>query len=176
MWQLEHKEWWVMKNWRFLTVVLDKTLESPLDYKEIQQVHAKRNQSWIFIGRTDTEAETPILWPTDVKNLLIRKDLLLGKFEGRRRRCQRMRWLDGITNSMTWVWARSKSWLRTEKPGMQQSMGSQRVRHDWVTELNCTYPIANAICNCHVYPAIQGSPKPQHISLVSLHPCTEVTA
>ena len=79
MWHLEYKGWWVMKNWRFWTVVLDKTLESPLDYKEIQQVHAKGNQSWIFIGRTDGEAETPILWPTDVKNLLIRKDPITGK-------------------------------------------------------------------------------------------------
>ena len=68
-----------MKNLTFWTVVLDKTLESPLDYKEIQQVHAKGNQSWIFIGRTDGEAETPKLWPTDVKNLLIRKDPITGK-------------------------------------------------------------------------------------------------
>ena len=68
------------EDWRFWTVVLDKTLESPLDYKEIQQVHAKVNQSWIFIGRTDGEAETPILWPTDVKNLLIRKDPITGKY------------------------------------------------------------------------------------------------
>ena len=78
MWQLEHKEWWVMKNWRFWTVVLDKTLESPSDYKEIQQVHAKGNKSWIFIGRIDAGAETPILRPTDVKNLLIRKDPITG--------------------------------------------------------------------------------------------------
>ena len=68
-----------MKNWWFWTVVLDKTLESPLDYKEIQQVSAKGNQSWLFIGQTDAEAEAPILWPTDVKNLLIRKDCISGK-------------------------------------------------------------------------------------------------
>ena len=79
MWELDHKEWWAMKNWWFWTVVLDKTLESPLDYKEIQQVNAKGNQSWLFIGQTDAEAEAPILWPTDVKNLLIRKDLITGK-------------------------------------------------------------------------------------------------
>ena len=79
MWELGHKEWWAMKNWWFWTVVLDKTLESPLDYKEIQQVNAKGNQSWLFIGQTDAEAEAPILWPTDVKNLLIRKDLITGK-------------------------------------------------------------------------------------------------
>ena len=78
MWPLEHKEWGVMKNWRFWTVVFDKTFDSPLDYKEIQQVHAKGNKSWIFIGRIDAGAETPILRPTDVKNLLIRKDPITG--------------------------------------------------------------------------------------------------
>ena len=84
-----------------LLVVLDKTLESPLDCKEIQPVHPKGNQSWIFIGRTDIEAETPILWPPDVKNQLIGKDLMRGKMEGGRRRGQqRIRWLDGITNVM----------------------------------------------------------------------------
>jgi len=81
-------------------VVLEKTLESPLDCKEIQPVHPKGNQSWILIGRTDAEAETPILWPSDAKSRFIWKDML-GKIEGRRRRgWQRMRWLDGITDSM----------------------------------------------------------------------------
>ena len=65
MWELDHKESWVLKNWYFWTVVLDKTLESPLDCKEIQPVHPKRGQSWVFIGRTDGEAEAPILWPPD---------------------------------------------------------------------------------------------------------------
>ena len=73
MWELDHKESWALKNWCFWTVVLDKTL-SPLDCKEIQPVHPKGNQSWVFIGRTDAEAETPILWPPDVKNGLILKD------------------------------------------------------------------------------------------------------
>ena len=82
-------------------MVLEKTLESPLDCKEIQLVHPKGDQSWVFFGRTDAESETPILWPLDVKNLLIEKTLMLGKTEGRRRRgLQRMRWLDGITDSM----------------------------------------------------------------------------
>ena len=91
----------------------------------------------------------------------LEKTLLLGTIEGRRRGgWQRMRWLlDGITDSMTWVWARSKSWWRTEKPGVLQSMGLQRVKRDWETELNWTYSIANAICNCHVSPARRGSPK-----------------
>ena len=79
MWELDYKESWVPKNWCFWTVVLEKTLESPLDCKEIQPVHPKGNQSWIFTGRTDAEAETPILWPSDVKKWLIGKDLDAGK-------------------------------------------------------------------------------------------------
>ena len=99
MWELDYKESWAPKNWCFWTVVLEKTLESPLDCKEIQPVHPKGNQSWIFIGRTQTE--TPILWPPDEKNWLIEKDLDAGKIEGGSRKwCQRMRWMDDITNSM----------------------------------------------------------------------------
>ena len=79
MWQLDYKESWVPKNWCFWTVVLEKTLESPLDCKEIQLIHPKGNRSWIFIGRIDAEAETPILWPPDAKNWLIGKDLDAGK-------------------------------------------------------------------------------------------------
>ena len=79
MWELDYKESWAPKNWCFWTVVLEKTLESPLDWKEIQPVHRKGNQSWIFIGSTDVEAETPVLWPRDVKNWLIGKDSDDGK-------------------------------------------------------------------------------------------------
>ena len=79
MWDLDHKESWVLKNWCFWTVVLKKTLESPLDSKEFQPVHTKGNQSWIFTGRTDAEAETPILWPPDAKNWLIVQDPNAGK-------------------------------------------------------------------------------------------------
>ena len=79
MWELDYRENWALKNWWFWTVVLEKTLKSPLDCKEIQQVHPKWNQSWIFIRRTDAEAETPILWPPDVKNWLIEKDPDAGK-------------------------------------------------------------------------------------------------
>ena len=79
MWELDHKESWVPKNWCFWTVVLEKTLETPLDCKEIQPVHCKGDQSWIFIGRTDAEAEMPLVWPPDVKNWLIRKDSDAGK-------------------------------------------------------------------------------------------------
>ena len=101
MWELNYKESWALKNWYFWTLVLEKTLESPLDCKEIQPVHPKEDQSWIFIRRTDAEAETPILWPPDAKNDLFEKTLMLEKIEGRRRRGrQRMRWLDGIIDSM----------------------------------------------------------------------------
>ena len=79
MWELDHKESWAPKNWCFWTVMLEKTLESPLDCKEIKPVNPKGNQSWIFIGRTDAEAETPILWPLDMKNWLIGKDPNAGK-------------------------------------------------------------------------------------------------
>ena len=79
LWELDHKEGWVPKNWCFPTMVLDKTLENPLDRKEIRPVNSKGNQSWIFIGRTDAEAETPILWPPDVKSWLIWKDPDAGK-------------------------------------------------------------------------------------------------
>ena len=101
MWELDYKEGWALKNWCFWTGVLEKTLESPLDCKEIQPVHPKGDQSWIFNGKTDAEAETPILWPSDVKSWLVGKDPELGKIEeGRRRGQQRMRWFDGITDSM----------------------------------------------------------------------------
>ena len=79
MWELDYKESWVPKNWRFWTVLLEKTLESPLDWKEIQPVHPKGDQSWVFIGKTDVEAETPRLWPPDAKSWIIWKDPDAGK-------------------------------------------------------------------------------------------------
>ena len=101
MWELKYKESWAPKYWPFWTVVLEKTLESLLDFKEIQSVHPKGNHSWIFIGRTDAEAETPILWPPEVKSWLTGKIMVLGKIEGRSTRGQeRMKWLDDITDLM----------------------------------------------------------------------------
>ena len=101
IWELDHKEGWEPKNLCFWTVVLEKTLESPLHCKEIKLVNPKGNQSWIFIGRTDAEAETPILWPPDTKSWLIRKDPDVGKDQRmEEKRIQRMRWLDGIIDSM----------------------------------------------------------------------------
>ena len=101
MWELDYKESWAPKNWCFWTVVLEKTLESPLDCKEIQPAHPKEDQSWVFTEGTDVEAEMPILWPPDAESWLIWKHPDARKIEGRRRRgWQSMRWLDGITDSM----------------------------------------------------------------------------
>ena len=137
MWELNYKESWVLKNWCFWTVVLEKTLESPLECQEIQPVHPKGNQSWLFIGRTDAEAKTPILWPPDAKNWLIWKDwcwerLMAGR-EGDNRGWDVWR---ASPTSWTWVWVDSGSWWWTGSPGLLWSMGSQWVGHDFLTELN----------------------------------------
>ena len=126
-------------------MVLEKTLESPLDCKEIQPVHPKGNQSWILIGRTDVEAETPILWPPDAKSWLIWKDPDAGKDWGQEDKG--MTGWDGWMASLTrwmWVWVNSGSSWWTGRPGVLQSMGSQRVRHSWATELNWTC----GCCDC----------------------------
>ena len=149
MWELNYKESWAPENWCFWTVVLEKTLESPLDCKVIQPVHPKRNQFWIFIGRTDADAETPILWPPDVKNWPWCWERL--KVGGKRDD----RGWDGWMASMTWwtwVEASSGSWWWTGKPGGLQSIGLQRVGHDWATELNCFVNIPYACsCNAQTY-------------------------
>ena len=134
--ELDYKESWVPENGCFQIVVLEKTLESPLDCKEIKPVHPKRNQPWIFIGRTEAEAEAPILWPPDEKNQLTgKKTLMLRKTEGKRRRgWQRMRWLNGITDSKDMSLNNSGRQWRTGKPGVLQFTGSKRVGHDLATE------------------------------------------
>ena len=99
MWELDHKECWVLKNWCFQHVVLEKILESPLDYQEIKPFNPKGNQPWLFIGRTNAEAEVPILWLIWRANSM-EKTFMLGKTEGKRRRGDRVRWLDDITDSM----------------------------------------------------------------------------
>ena len=101
MWEFDHKVGWVLKNWCFWSMVLEKTLESPLDCKEIQPVHSKGDQPWYFFGGNDAEAETPVLWPPHAKCWLIGKDSNAGRDWGKRRKgWQKMRWLDGITDSM----------------------------------------------------------------------------
>ena len=194
MWELDYKESWALKNWCFWAVVLEKTLESPLDSKEIQPVHPKGNRSWIFTGRIDVEADTPILWPPDVKNwcfltLVLEKTLespldckeikpvtprrnqswiCVGRTDAeaetpivwstwwdelthwKRPWCwERLRagverdnrgwdsWMASPTQ-WTWVWASSGICWWTGKPDMLLSMRLQRVRHDWETELNWT--------------------------------------
>ena len=136
MWELDCEEGWAPKNWCFWTVVLEKTLESPLDCKEIQPVHPKGDQSWLFIGRTDAEVETPILWPPDAKNWLI------GKYPDAekdwRQQEKGMTGWDGWMALLTWwMWVsvNSRSWWWTGRPGVLRYMGSQRVGHDWATDL-----------------------------------------
>ena len=127
------------ETWCFWTVVLEKALESPLDCKEIQSVHPKGDQSWVFIGRTDVEAETPVLWPLYVKSWLIGKDPDAGRV-GAGGKGDDRGW-DGWMASpaqWTWVWVNSGRWWWTGRPGVLLFMGSQRVGHDWATELNWT--------------------------------------
>ena len=136
MWELDHKEGWASKNWCFWTVVLEKTLESPLDSKKIQPVHP--NQSWIFTGRTDAEAEAPILWPPDEKSRLIGKDSDAGKHcRQRRRGWQRMRWLDSITDSMNMNL--SKPWEIVENRGAWHATVHEDTKSGtWITNWTTT--------------------------------------
>ena len=140
MWELDYKESWVPKNWCFWTVVLEKTLVSPLVCKEIQPVHPKGDQSWVFIGRTDAEAETPILWPSDAKSWLTGRDPDAGKDweqeEKRMTEDEMVGWhhrLDGHGFGWTLGVGNGQGGL-----ACWGSWGSQRVRNEWVSELNRT--------------------------------------
>ena len=151
MWELDCEESWV-PTWYFWTVVLEKTLVSPLDCTEIQPVHPKGDQSWVFIGRNDPEAETPILWPPHVKSWVIRKDWcwegLGAGGEGDDRGWDD--WMASPTRC-TRVWVNSKSWWWAGRPGVLQFMRSQMVGHDWVTELNFGHSIIHCpIDNGHI--------------------------
>ena len=129
IWELDHKESWAPKNWCFWTEVLEKTLESPLDCKEIKPVNPKENQSWILIANTDAEAEPPVLWPPNAKNWLIRKDPDAGK-DWRQEMDNREQdgWMALLTRRM-WVWTSSGNLWWTGRLGMLQSMGSQGMGH-----------------------------------------------
>ena len=136
-WELDSKERWVLKNWCFWTVVLEKTLESPLDCKKIQSVCPKGNQSWVFIGRTDVEAETPRFWPPYVKYWLLKKPWCWERLKARGEGDDRG-WGGWMASPTRWTWlsVNSRSWWWTRRPGVLQSMGSQRVGHDCSTEVN----------------------------------------
>ena len=124
--ELDYKENWAPKNWCFWTVVLEETLESPLDCKEIQPVHLKGNQSWIFIGRTDVKAETPELGHMMRRTDSLEKTMMLGEIEvGRRRGWQRLRRSDNITDLMDINLSNVWGWWSTGKPDLLQSIGSQ---------------------------------------------------
>ena len=157
MWDLGYKESWVLKDWCFRTVVLEKALESPLDCKKIQPVHPKGDQSWVFTGMTDVEAETLILWPPDElthwKRPWCWERLKAGEGDDRG-------W-DGWRASPTgwaWVWVNFGSWWWTGRPGMLQSM--QIVRRDWATELNWTVHISDVSKFCPLMYTIQNQSLP----------------
>ena len=143
MWELDYKESWVPKNWFFWTVVLEKTLESPLDCKEIQPVHPKGNQSWKFIGIFRNSLigswNSTILatWCEELTHLKRPWCWERSKAGGEGDDRGWDGWMASLTQ-WTWVWVNSRSWWWTGRPGVLQSLGSQRVRHDWVTKLNWT--------------------------------------
>ena len=137
MLELDHKEGWGPKNWCFQTVVLEKTLESPSGCKEIQPVHPKGNHSWIFIGKTDAEAEVPTLWPPDVKNQPFWKDPDAGKDWMREENVTTEDEMVGCHHQLDGHEFEQAPWVGDGKGSLvcYSPWGSQRVRHDWATEL-----------------------------------------
>ena len=153
MWALVHKECWAPKNWCFPIVVLEKTLESPLDCKEIKPVNPKGDQPWIFIGRTLAEAETPIFWPPNAKSQLIRRDLDSGKdWRQKEKQAGEMRWLDMVSNSMEIILSKLVEIVVNREFWCAQSMRLPRIRHNLVTEEQQQYWLChNKNTRCQFY-------------------------
>ena len=167
MLDLDYKESWALENWCFWTVELEKTLESPLDCKKIQPVHTKGNQSWIFIGRTDAEAETPTLWPPDVKKWLRKRPWYWERLKTRKEGDNRG-W-DGWTASptqWTWVWANSGSWWWTGRPDVLWLWGCKEL--DTTEQLNWT-ELKMSRTLCHESRWIAYNHKPITLQWPSLH-------
>ena len=174
MWELDCEESWVPKNWCFWTAVLEKTLESPLDCKEIQPVHSKGDQPWVFFGRNDAKAEIPPhTLATSCEELTHWKRLWCWEGLGAGRKGNDRGW-DGWMASLTrwtWIWVNSGSWWWTGRPGVLQFMGLQRVRHDWATELSWTessflrtYCVAQgALLNALWQPKWEGNPNRRYM-------------
>ena len=131
----EPQEGWVLKNWCFWILVLEKTLESPMDWKKIKPVNLKGNQPWIFIGRTDAEGEAPKFWPPDAKSWLTGKDSDARKDGEQEKRCKwRMKWLDSITDSMAMNLSKLKEIVKHTEAWCAAVRGMQRVGHHSATE------------------------------------------
>ena len=180
-----YKESWAQKNWCFWTVVLEKPLESPLDFKEIQPVHPKGDQPWVFIGRNDAKAETPVLClATSCEELAQWKRLWCWEELGAGGEGDDWGWDGWMASLSRWmrVWVNSGSWWWTGRPGVLRFMGLQRVRHDWATELNCTewslslgciYETLISICS-HFYKTREQSAIKYSTGCISIHGCIKM--
>ena len=139
MWELDHKECWVLNNWCFRIMVLEKTVESNLDCQEIKPINPKGNQIWIFTGRTDTEAEAPILWLPDAKSDSLENTLMLGKIEAKRRRGrQRMRWMDSFTDSVNMCLSKFQEIVKDREAWSAAVLGVAKNR-TWLSKWTTKY-------------------------------------
>ena len=152
IWEMDYKEGWAWKNWLFQTVVLEKTLESPLDWKEIKPVNPERTQSWIFIGRTDAEAKAPIFWPTDAKNWLIGKDPDAGK-DWKQEEDEMVGWHHQHNgHSLSKLWEIVKDWEASHSKAHWVT-NSPTWLSDWTTSCHSTLKIhhrVNVVCQASV--------------------------